>query len=51
VAPELVEEVYMGNVLSANLGQAPAKQAALGAGVPASVPCTTINKGSSARDL
>src|SRR5690554_7990231 len=39
-----VQEVYMGNVLSANLGQAPARQAALGAGIPASVPCTTINK-------
>lgn len=34
----------MGNVLSANLGQAPARQAALGAGLPYSVPCTTVNK-------
>jgi hypothetical protein len=34
----------MGNVLSANLGQAPARQAALGAGLPNTVPCTTINK-------
>ncbi|GAA5219724.1 thiolase family protein [Membranihabitans marinus] len=39
-----VEEVFMGNVLSANLGQAPAKQAALKAGIPHSVPCTLVNK-------
>ncbi|UFH51963.1 acetyl-CoA C-acyltransferase [Spirosoma sp. KNUC1025] len=39
-----VQEVYMGNVVSANLGQAPAKQAALKAGLPATIPCTTINK-------
>ncbi len=44
VAPELVEEVLMGNVVSANLGQAPARQAALGAGLPFNVPCTTVNK-------
>lgn len=44
IGPELVQDVYMGNVLSANLGQAPARQAALGAGLPASVNCTTINK-------
>ncbi|WP_041258018.1 acetyl-CoA C-acyltransferase [Fibrella aestuarina] len=44
VAPELVDEVYMGNVVSANVGQAPAKQAALKAGLPANIPCTTINK-------
>lgn len=44
IAPELVEEVYMGNVVSANVGQAPAKQAALKAGLPANIPCTTINK-------
>ncbi|HJW30915.1 MAG TPA: acetyl-CoA C-acyltransferase, partial [Saprospiraceae bacterium] len=37
-------EVIMGNVVSANLGQAPARQAALGAGLPFSVPCTTVNK-------
>ncbi len=42
--PKLVDEVYMGNVLSAGLGQAPARQAALGAGLNDSVPCTTINK-------
>ncbi|XP_061344072.1 acetyl-CoA acetyltransferase 2 [Gastrolobium bilobum] len=44
VDPSLVEEVYFGNVLSANLGQAPARQAALGAGLPNSVVCTTVNK-------
>ncbi|XP_048225577.1 acetyl-CoA acetyltransferase, cytosolic 1 isoform X2 [Ricinus communis] len=44
VDPSLVEEVFFGNVLSANLGQAPARQAALGAGIPNSVICTTINK-------
>ncbi|HMQ62955.1 MAG TPA: beta-ketoacyl synthase N-terminal-like domain-containing protein, partial [Flavilitoribacter sp.] len=40
----LVEEVFMGNVCSANLGQAPARQAALGAGLGTNVPCTTVNK-------
>ncbi|CAL9241433.1 unnamed protein product [Arabidopsis halleri] len=44
VEPALVEEVFFGNVLTANLGQAPARQAALGAGIPYSVICTTINK-------
>ena len=39
-----VQEVYMGNVLSANLGQAPARQAALGAGIDENTPCTTVNK-------
>jgi acetyl-CoA C-acetyltransferase len=39
-----VNEVFMGAVLQANLGQAPARQASLFAGVPQSVPCTTINK-------
>ncbi|MCM4157384.1 acetyl-CoA C-acyltransferase [Gramella sp. AN32] len=42
--PELVEEVLMGNVVQAGVGQAPARQAALGAGIPDTVPCTTINK-------
>ncbi|MDR6302130.1 acetyl-CoA C-acyltransferase [Mesonia maritima] len=42
--PELVQEVLMGNVVQAGVGQAPARQAALGAGIPDSVPCTTINK-------
>ncbi len=41
---EHVDEVYFGNVVSAGLGQAPARQAALGAGMPTSIPCTTINK-------
>ena len=39
-----VDEVYMGNVLQANLGQAPARQAAMAAGLAKEVPCTTINK-------
>ncbi len=43
IKPEQVQEVYMGNVLSANLGQAPATQAAKHAGLP-DVPTTTINK-------
>ncbi|MCF6350311.1 MAG: acetyl-CoA C-acyltransferase [Flavobacteriaceae bacterium] len=42
--PKLVDEVYMGNVLQAGLGQAPARQAAIFAGLPNTVPCTTINK-------
>jgi len=42
--PNLVDEVFMGNVVSAGLGQAPARQAALLAGIPDTVPCTTINK-------
>jgi acetyl-CoA C-acetyltransferase len=44
VAPADVSEVIMGCVLPANLGQAPARQAALGAGLPTAVGCTTINK-------
>jgi acetyl-CoA C-acetyltransferase len=40
----LVEEVFMGNVVQAGVGQAPARQAALGAGIPDTVPCTTVNK-------
>ncbi len=42
--PEDVDEVYMGNVLTAGVGQAPARQASIGAGIPVSVPCSTINK-------
>ncbi len=42
--PSLVQEVFMGNVVQAGNGQAPARQAALGAGVSDSVPCTTVNK-------
>ncbi len=41
---EEVNEVFFGNVVSSNLGQAPARQAALSAGIPDSVPCTTVNK-------
>ena len=44
IDPSLVEEVILGNVCSANLGQAPARQAALGAGLSPNVRCTTINK-------
>lgn len=44
VKAEDVEEVLMGNVVSAGLGQAPARQAAIGAGIGYNVPCTTINK-------
>ncbi|MBX6420891.1 MAG: acetyl-CoA C-acyltransferase [Nevskia sp.] len=44
ISPADVDEVIFGNVLSAGLGQAPARQAALGAGLPQSVPCTTVNK-------
>jgi acetyl-CoA C-acetyltransferase len=44
IANEDVDEVIMGNVLSAGIGQAPARQAALGAGLPVSVECMTINK-------
>ena len=40
----LVQEVYMGNVVQAGVGQAPARQAAIAAGIPDTVPCTTINK-------
>lgn len=42
--PDDIDEVLMGMVLSAGVGQAPARQAALGAGLPTCVPCTTINK-------
>jgi len=44
LAPEKVDEVIMGNVLQAGQGQAPARQAALGAGLPQSAGCTTIHK-------
>ncbi|TLF44476.1 acetyl-CoA C-acyltransferase [Maribacter aurantiacus] len=42
--PDMVEEVLMGNVVQAGTGQAPARQAALYAGIPDTVPCTTVNK-------
>ena len=44
IAAEHIDEVFYGNVCSANLGQAPARQVALGSGLPVTVPCTTINK-------
>lgn len=44
VAPETVDEVVLGNILQAGLGQGPARQAAVNAGVPYEVPSTTINK-------
>ncbi|HEX9601641.1 MAG TPA: acetyl-CoA C-acyltransferase [Mariniflexile sp.] len=42
--PELVDEVLMGHVVQAGTGQAPARQAAIYAGIPNTVPCTTVNK-------
>lgn len=44
VSVQNIDEVFMGNVLQANLGQAPARQAAIFAGLSENVPCTTINK-------
>jgi acetyl-CoA C-acetyltransferase len=44
VTPDQIDEVFMGNVVAANLGQAPARQAALYAGIGHNVPCTTVNK-------
>ena len=44
VKPEEVEQVIMGNVLQAGIGQAPARQASLGAAIPDSVPCVTVHK-------
>ncbi|MBT8285782.1 MAG: acetyl-CoA C-acyltransferase, partial [Flavobacteriaceae bacterium] len=44
LSPDLVEEVLMGNVVTAGNGQAPARQAAIHAGIPDTVPCTTVNK-------
>ncbi len=44
VDPKIIDEVFMGNVMSANLGQAPARQAAMFAGLSENVPCTTVNK-------
>ena len=44
IKPEIVDEVFMGNVLQAGLGQAPVTQAMHGAGIPNTVPSTTINK-------
>ena len=44
ISADQIQEVYMGNVLQAGLGQAPARQAAMGAGIGNTVPCTTVNK-------
>lgn len=44
VKPEQVQEVFIGNVVSAGIGQAPAQQASIYAGIPTNVPCTTVNK-------
>jgi acetyl-CoA C-acetyltransferase len=44
IHPEKIDEVFMGNVVGAGIGQAPARQAAIFAGLPPEVPCTTINK-------
>lgn len=44
ISPDVVNEVFMGNVLQANLGQAPARQAAIFAGLGDGIPCTTVNK-------
>src|SRR5580692_7228372 len=44
LAPETIEEVFMGNVLSAGLGQAPARQAMIYGGIPNNVPATTVSK-------
>lgn len=44
IQPSAVEELYFGNVIQANLGQAPARQVALGSGMPDSTEATTINK-------
>jgi acetyl-CoA C-acetyltransferase len=44
VPVDAIDEVFMGNVLQAGVGQAPARQAALGAGLNQNVPCTTVNK-------
>ncbi len=44
ISADQIQEVFMGNVVSANLGQAPARQAAIYAGIPNTVPCTTVNK-------
>lgn len=44
LAPELINEVFMGHVVQSGVGQAPARQAAISAGIPNHTPCTTINK-------
>src|SRR5579883_1161344 len=44
IEPSSIDEVFIGNVVSAGVGQAPARQAAMKAGLPASIPATTVNK-------
>src|SRR5271167_3573536 len=44
LGPDVVEQVFMGNVLSAGVGQAPARQAAIFGGIPNTVPATTVSK-------
>ena len=44
VKSEQIQEVFMGNVVSAGIGQAPAQQASIFAGIPTNTPCTTVNK-------
>lgn len=44
LSPDQVQEVFMGNVVSAGIGQAPAQQASIFAGLPTNIPCTTVNK-------
>jgi acetyl-CoA C-acetyltransferase len=44
ISPDQINEVFFGNVCQANLGQAPSRQAAIAAGIPYNVPCTTVNK-------
>jgi acetyl-CoA C-acetyltransferase len=44
VKPDQIDELFMGNVVSAGIGQAPAQQASIFAGIPTNVPCTTVNK-------
>ena len=44
VDPNEIDEVFLGNVCSAGLGQAPARQATIFAGLPNTIPCTTVNK-------
>lgn len=44
ISGQEIQEVFMGNVIQANVGQAPARQAAIKAGLPTAIPCTTVNK-------
>ena len=44
IKPDQIQEVFIGNVVSAGIGQAPAQQASIFAGIPTNTPCTTVNK-------